>query len=756
MTQIPDALPDLPHRPAYVLIAALEHEELFLPHVDERVLAACSDPDCVHERDGATIIELRPGAAAPPAVPGPGTVEEHETPGVPAVPDTVIDGVVVDIDPPLPWHVQIERRPVVAKWIRSAEERRAAAVWAARFAGYRVAFHAVRSPLYGLRTVSYAPRGAGRTVAAAWRWLWDAEGKPLRDAARKTTNTAEYVTLDRIRKERIKTRLLVTAIGASGAAIGWWVGGLFVPHLTLYLLVVAVLAAGVHGRSRDKPIVDNPIISNPAANRLTSGQVVDALGALGMAEINKALGKNGRGIAFANPVQRDGPGWRADVDLPLGITVSAIMERREQLASGLRRPLGAVWPEPAPHIHAGRMVLWVGDQDMNSARQPPYPLMRAGRTTVFEPLPFGTDQRGRPVVLPVMYTNLLIGALPGAGKTFSLRVPLLGAALDPTCELRVFELKGSGDLSPLKKVAHAYASGPGDPETVYAAVCSLREVAAEVRRRAKVISGLPKDLARENKTTPEIAARRSLRLWPLVLAIDECQEVFTDDDYGKEAADLATFIIKTGRAFGVLLWLATQRPDKESLPTGVSANVGTRFCLRVMSHVENDMILGTSAHQSGIKATTFTTEDLGIGYLVGAGPDARIVHTYNVKNDQADRITDRARAQRAAAHTLSGIALGEDVDSEVPAVTDLLDDVAAVIGEEEKMWSERIIARLRELRPGAYDALNTTALANQLREAYGIRTGDTWGVDDEGAQRNRKGVTREQVTRAVEARRANG
>ena len=55
------------------------------------------------------------------------------------------------------------------------------------------------------------------------------------------------------------------------------------------------------------------------------------------------------------------------------------------------------------------------------------------------------------------------------------------------------------------------------------------------------------------------------------------------------------FIIKIGRALGVFLVLATQRPDKESLPTGVSGNVSTRFCLKVAGQVENDMILGTSA-----------------------------------------------------------------------------------------------------------------------------------------------------------------
>ena len=66
--------------------------------------------------------------------------------------------------------------------------------------------------------------------------------------------------------------------------------------------------------------------------------------------------------------------------------------------------------------------------------------------------------------------------------------------------------------------------------------------------------------------------------------------------------------------------LATQQPDAKSLPTGVSANVSLRFCLKVIGQLENDMILGTSAYKNGIGATTFRPEvEAGLGYLAGRG-----------------------------------------------------------------------------------------------------------------------------------------
>ncbi len=71
--------------------------------------------------------------------------------------------------------------------------------------------------------------------------------------------------------------------------------------------------------------------------------------------LNKAVGRGPGGITFPAPITRDGPGWRADIDLPYGVTVTDIVERRDRLASGLRRPLGCVWPEPASDSHAGRL-----------------------------------------------------------------------------------------------------------------------------------------------------------------------------------------------------------------------------------------------------------------------------------------------------------------------------------------------------------------------------------------------------------------
>jgi hypothetical protein len=79
----------------------------------------------------------------------------------------------------------------------------------------------------------------------------------------------------------------------------------------------------------------------------------------------------------------------------------------------------------------------------------------------------------------------------------------------------------------------------------------------------------------------------------------------------------------------VVLVIATQRPDKQSLPTGVSGNVSTRFCLKVTGQVENDMILGTSAYKNGLRSTTFARRSTpGSATWWVAGPAPQVVRTF--------------------------------------------------------------------------------------------------------------------------------
>jgi hypothetical protein len=152
--------------------------------------------------------------------------------------------------------------------------------------------------------------------------------------------------------------------------------------------------------------------------------------------------------------------------------------------------------------------------------------------------------------------------------------------------------------------------------------------------------------------TREIAARRGLKLHPVVCVVDEAQNLFGHEKHGKQPGDDATWIIKISPAFGVILVLATQRPDAKSLPMGVNSNVSQRFCLKVMDQIANDMVLGTSAYKTGLRA----------------------------------------------ACTLSGVALGED-DS-MPQ-RDVLAGLLEVLGDAPALHWAELAARLQQRFPKA-------------------------------------------------------
>ena len=319
-----------------------------------------------------------------------------------------------------------------------------------------------------------------------------------------------------------------------------------------------------------------------------------------------------------------------------------ILARRAELASALRRPLSATWPAGVPQEHPGRLDLWVGLQDISRVKPPPWPLLKARQADVFGVVPFGTDPRLRPVPVPLFEMNWLLGAAPGQGKTSAVRGLACAVALDVRAEMWIHEQAGKGDLEPLAQVCHRYCSGLDDESIAYAAD-SLRLLRAELDRRSGQLKKIPRERRPEGKITPEMALHRHLGLHPLVAFFDEVHNVFGHPEHGRQAAEDAGYVIRLGRAYGVILVLATQRPDKDAIPPVVTSSITCRFCMQVNDQVANDMVLGTSAYKNGYNATVFRPKtDAGLGWLKADGAP-QIVRTYKVDLPEAEKVAARAR-----------------------------------------------------------------------------------------------------------------
>ncbi len=650
-----------------------------------------------------------------------GTAPQGADPQVLRAAEAPTEVQLADTHPPGPAYVDVSdgrpaRKPVIPGHLREGDGLAGVARGIRRHLhhksiehGHAGAYHAVRSPRYITLTIAWAVVGVFRVLGRILAWWHATDLYQLEHQAAADGLLTDHLRIHKQGRETRTARGIMLAACAVLAAAAVLAMVTFAPTwawILLGLMAVPVLAR--HGRPAGKPIVQPAVL--PAAIQAPSQDVITrALASIGIASLDRWI-RDGHPLTFPSPVREDGPGWRAEVDLPFGCTASQVIERREQLASGLRRPLGAVWPEPVTHEHAGRLELWVGRADLAVAKPPAWPLLKSGQCDVFRDIPLGTDVRGRQVKVPLIYHNWLIGAIPRQGKTASVRVLACAAALDPVCELWVHELKGSGDLDPLERVSHRFVSGIDD-ESIGRAAESLRLLRAEIGRRADRLKALPRELCPDKRVTREIATRRSLKLWPVVCIIDEAQNLFSHPQYGKAAGLDAEFVIKTAPAFGIVLILATQRPDKASLPTGVSGNVSCRLCFKVMGQTENDMILGTSAYKNGIRATTFRPgTDVGIGYLSAAAMP-QVVRCSYLDMHAAERVAVRARQLREAAGTLSGAALGMAED----AARDVLADLAAVFGGDNSLpWAEAAV-RLAQRFPDRWDGVTGEALSADAR-----------------------------------------
>jgi S-DNA-T family DNA segregation ATPase FtsK/SpoIIIE len=368
--------------------------------------------------------------------------------------------------------------------------------------------------------------------------------------------------------------------------------------------------------------------------------------------------------------------------------------------------------------------LWVGYKPASKMGKPRWALTdENARTSYFELTEFGYDQRQRPIKAKGFGMNYLIGGRPGSGKSFAGRSIVTVFLLDPTVEVKLAEYKGTGDFLDMEPLCSTYVCGLSD-EDMAAGLAILNWGLAEAERRGKRIKeAYARGEAPERKVTPELAAKPGSGLHPIVIVIDEAHELFGDSTVGKEAGLAAERLAKRGRALAITLIIITQIPDKDSLPTGITRNIGIRWCLAVPDQVANDMILGTGAYKRGITGTIYRPDiDAGWGVLTGlAEPTA--VRNHFPTPEQAAAILGRATQLRRGAVVGGGI---------LSAARDLLADLLEVAASNGQHWDKAAPA-LSERWPEAYPALTQDALS-ELARAQGLAS-----VDVKVAGRNRKG-----------------
>ncbi|MFI5592943.1 hypothetical protein ACIA5G_48385 [Amycolatopsis sp. NPDC051758] len=515
----------------------------------------------------------------------------------------------------------------------------------------------------------------------------------------------------------------------TGVSAVWSALTVVVPLLLLIVAPVTwAIAAAFEGRDRApgagwlvRPDRDD------ADSWIDERMISKALAHLGITPLDRFY-RDGGELVYTVAARKDGEGTFAQVRLPLGVTADMVAARRSKLAANLGRASLETWPTKGDED--GILDLWIADKGVLRGGAGGWPLIHDGQVDVFEGVPFGLSQRGLVINAPLVGVNWLIGGRPGQGKSAALRTLLLGAALDPTAELWAFVMGESPDFDPFRPRLSRYQMGMDD-SVAEAATQALADLLTEMERRGKVLGEQP---GRPPKVSRKLADKAGPGLHPLVCGIDECHELFQHPKFGKKAAELAVRLIKRGRKYGIVLLLATQSPTKDSIPREVTRNVSCGVAFSVADQVANDGLLGSGKYAAGIRATELRINtDRGTCVAVGITDETfELVRTFYVPfEDGADDVTpvigramalieEMGRAVESSARPQ--LEAGAD-----PVEVDELADLADVIGGDERVRTQQVLARLVEHNSEHYGGWSLTVLAALLAE-HGITARKSHGV----------------------------
>jgi hypothetical protein len=321
-------------------------------------------------------------------------------------------------------------------------------------------------------------------------------------------------------------------------------------------------------------------------------------------------------------------GNRLTLSIPAGWTADDYDKASEALAVCFGSRAVRVLRDPA---NAGRAELTIVTCDPLAGAGTPWPGVGMHETNLWRPLPIGVDEDGAPVWLDLAGHHVLVGGEPGAGKSNALSIIVATAALDPSVDLWCLDAK-LVELAPWREVAQAFV-GPDIAE----ATVALGVLQAEMTARYQwlLAQGL-------RKVTPDTGLG-------LVLVVVDEMALYIQGK-GKERDEFALGLrdlVARGRAAGIVVVAATQKPAADVVPTAVRDLFGYRLALRCSTREASDTVLGSGWAAAGFSAADIDPATRGVGLLLADTGVPRRLRCHHVTDADIDAIVRRAALLRS-------------------------------------------------------------------------------------------------------------
>lgn len=662
-------------------------------------------------------------------------------------------------DNPLADWLTVPDVPVLPAWLATPAALKANAGALVRLGGYQARYHSIRAPKYGVKTLGLACRGGYRCSVRLWPVLTAADHtKTVRALAAQLAakpddagTAALHQAAHRARTEARRARFGSAVAVAGGCSLALALAA--TPVVVTTAAVLLGILALVGRKGSDVPFLDKADV--PIRLDLSAKQLNDALRGAGLLKQGKGDDDGPKVTCVMGPV-RDGNGWSVIFDMPRGgggvggKTASDVLAKREVIAHELgvdEIQVIASRVRAAKGGNAGRVSMWVADDDPYLTAPTPSPLVNLDRFSIWDAVPFGRDARGNIITVPVVWQSMFFGGLPRRGKTFTQRLMTAAGLLDPWVRHYVADFKGGQDWMGMRHVAHRLVLGAED-DAIEAFKAMLKELLAEMERRFALFRGLPTSICPEGKLTPQIIEK--YRMPFIFLTVDELQEAFLamDDKDREDVVDDLGRIARRGPAAGFISNYASQRPDAKSVPTKLREIITIRCCTQVTDKTSSDMVLGAGKAAMGADASLLSEDHVGVTVLV-TGPSSYAT----VKNDmlttaEFNAMCLKGRAMREAIGQITGDAAGDvtaAADAAGLTISPVLSDCLDAMRHSDRMHTVDLLARLANADEDRYGDYDPEQLARELEAAGVERSGKQVKIGNV----NRAGYRRADLEAAV-------
>jgi S-DNA-T family DNA segregation ATPase FtsK/SpoIIIE len=254
---------------------------------------------------------------------------------------------------------------------------------------------------------------------------------------------------------------------------------------------------------------------------------------------------------------------------------------------------------------------------------------RPGPLSIWDPVHLGIDERGKDVCVGLGERNLLIGGEPGSGKSVALNLITAHAALSLDCRLVLVDGKRV-ELGLWRACADTFI-GPSIADAIEA----LRQLQSTMDSRYDVLLD-----AGQRKIT------RASNVSVILVVLDELayfSATVGESKQQKEFVALVRDLVARGRAAGVIVVAATQRPSADIVATSLRDLFGYRWAFRCSTSASSDVILGHGWASEGYSAADIDPAARGVGWLIAEGGIPRRIKAAFLSDEEV-----RALARYAA------------------------------------------------------------------------------------------------------------